>query len=127
MGQAGELERHHQPHHRHRCGFADTGRMRQHDIALQGLQVLALDAHAGQFAEAGIDAVDRLAARDDGLHRLRAAQYGGCASVVQHDLGAAIQRTPLRQGDLAGLQDNRTHDDSGFSRNARARRGHEVG
>ncbi len=126
LGQAGELECHHQPYHRHRRGLAHACRMREHDIALQGLQILALDTHAGQLAEAGVDAIHRLATRHDGLHRLRAAQHRSSTCIVQRDFGTAIQRTPLRQRDLAGLQDNRnTHDDSGFSTDARATRGHE--
>ena len=55
---------------RHR--LADAGRMREHDVALQRREIVGRDAHAGELAEAGIDAVDRLAAGDDGVDRPRA-------------------------------------------------------
>ena len=46
----------------------------EHDVALQGFEVGGVDAHAGQLAEAGVDAVDRLAARHDARHGLGAAR-----------------------------------------------------
>ena len=39
LGQARELERHHQPNDRRGRCLAHAGRMRQHDVALQGLEV----------------------------------------------------------------------------------------
>ena len=69
LGEAGELERHHQPRDGDRHRRADAGGMRQHDVALQRLEVGGLDAHAGQLAEAGVDAVDRLAPGEDGRDR----------------------------------------------------------
>ena len=52
LGQARELERHHQPHDRRRRRLAHAGRMRQHDVALQGLEVVRRDPDARQLAEA---------------------------------------------------------------------------
>ena len=49
--------------------LADAGGVRQHDVTLQRDQVFRADMHAREFAEAGIDAVDRRAARDDGVDR----------------------------------------------------------
>ena len=46
-------------------GFADTRGVRQHQIALQQLELLVGDAGLREQAEAGIDAVGRIAARDD--------------------------------------------------------------
>ncbi len=102
--QAGQLQRQHQPHHRHRHRLADPGRMRQHDIALQGVQVLALDTHAGQLAEAGVDAVHRRALGDDRLHRLRAAQHRFGAGRIQAHAGAAVHGAPLCQAHCARAQ-----------------------
>ena len=42
-------------------GLADARCVRQHDVALQLGQVGRWDAYAGELAEAGVDAVDRLA------------------------------------------------------------------
>ena len=41
LREAGELQRHHQPRDRHRHRLADAGGMREHDVALQCLQVPA--------------------------------------------------------------------------------------
>ena len=60
LRQAGELERHHQPHHREGGGGASAGGMAEHDIALQGGKVFIGDAHAGKFAKAGVDAIDQI-------------------------------------------------------------------
>ena len=72
-GQAGELQRHHQPHDRR---AAPARRRRRHARArcwcCSRARSAGLDAHAGELAEAGVDAVDRLAAGDDGLDRPRA-------------------------------------------------------
>jgi hypothetical protein len=39
-----------------------------HQVALQLLQVSRSDAHIGQFAEAGVDAIGRFIAGDNALH-----------------------------------------------------------
>ena len=76
LRQAGELERHHEPRDRHRGGLAHARAMRQHDVALQFLQVLRGNAHAGQLAKARVDAIDRLAPGDDALHRRGTGGHG---------------------------------------------------
>jgi hypothetical protein len=55
LRQAGQLQRHHQPDHRDRRRLARAGGVGQDDVALQRLQVLVADPHAGQFSEAGVD------------------------------------------------------------------------
>ena len=45
--------------------LADAGGMRQHQIALQRFEIAVGDPHIGELAEAGIDAVDRLALLHD--------------------------------------------------------------
>jgi len=104
LGEAGQLQRHHQPHDRRRHRLTHAGRVREHDIALQGFQILALDAHAGQLAEAGVDAIHRSALGDDVGHGLRTAQHGGGRSRVQPHPRAVMDRAPLRQRDGAGVQ-----------------------
>ena len=94
--EARELQRHHQPHDRRRHRLADAGGVRQHDVALQRREVVAGDAHARELAEAGVDAVDRLAPRDDGVDRPRrsrstAAAHAGSSA----DAGAAVDRAPV--------------------------------
>ena len=44
---------------------------RQHDVALERREVAGGDAHARELSEAGVDAVDRLAAGEDALRRRR--------------------------------------------------------
>ena len=46
---------------RDRRRLADAGGVRQHDVALQLREIGCGDAHARELAEAGIDAIDRLA------------------------------------------------------------------
>ena len=51
-----------------RC-FADARRVRKHDVALQARKVGVVDANVSEFAEPGVDAIDRLAARENALNR----------------------------------------------------------
>jgi hypothetical protein len=55
-----QLQHHHQAHDR--CGdrIADPATVRENEIALQSRGVLAGNLHAGEFAEAGVDAVPRV-------------------------------------------------------------------
>ena len=52
--------------------LADAGGMAQHDIALERREIVVVDADAGELAEAGVDAVDRLRPRA----RMRATAGG---------------------------------------------------
>lgn len=60
-----QLQRHDQPHDILRQWRADAAAMRQDEIALQGGHIGAVDLDRGEFAEAGIDAVDRRIAGGD--------------------------------------------------------------
>src|SRR5688572_11274288 len=71
LTEAGELERHHQPDDRDRRGLPHPGGMREDDVALERGEIGALDADAGELAETGVDAIDRLTTRDDALDRRR--------------------------------------------------------
>lgn len=104
LRQADQLQRHHQPHHAGRHRFAHASSVREHDIALQGGQVFALDAHAGQLAEAGVDAIHRRTLGDDG---------GDCSSTgahyrqrgrIQCKRCTAIDLPPLGESDMAGAK-----------------------
>jgi hypothetical protein len=107
LAEARELERHHQPHVRRRHRLAHAGGMRQHDIALERREIGGADAHAGELAEAGIDAVDRRAARDDGFDcagaRLDRRQRGG----IEPGGGAVGYGAPVGERRVSRLERDR--------------------
>ena len=109
LGQARQLERHHQPNDRRGRRLAHAGRMRQHDVALQGLEVAGRDPDARQFAEAGVDSVDRLALGHDPLDGVGTATDRGAAAGIDRQRGAAIDGAPVRERDEAGPQQNGRH------------------
>ena len=86
--------------------FADARGVRQHDVALKLSEVCGLDAHARQFAEAGIDSVDRFAAGENALDRRRARGYGGVARGIDGQRLAAPDRPPVGERRLAGTDDD---------------------
>ena len=111
MAEARELERHHQPHIRVLHRLADAGGVRQHDVTLQRHQVFRADMHAREFAEAGIDPVDRRAARDDGVDRPGARFDRRERRRIEADARAVGNRAPVgkrcasrRQRDHAPLR-----------------------
>ncbi len=67
--QAGDLHQHDQAHDGIAERLAGADRMRQDQVALQFLQLIVGDAGLGQDAETGVDAVGRIAAFQDVLHR----------------------------------------------------------
>ncbi len=69
LGEAAELQRHHQPRDGDGRRLAHACRVRQHDVALKLREIGLIDPHAGELAEAGVDSVDRLAAGEDALDR----------------------------------------------------------
>ena len=73
VAEARELERHHQPHVRGRIGSPTPAACDSTMLRCSVTRSSGADVHAREFAEAGIDAVDRLAARDDGVDRPRAS------------------------------------------------------
>ena len=107
--EAGELQRHHQPHGRRSHRLADAGRVRQHDVALERGEVFGGDAHAGKPPEAGVDPVDRLTPGDDGLDRPRARfdrrHRGGIephGRALRHGAPVGERRASRRQRDRGG-------------------------
>ncbi|MEY9166480.1 hypothetical protein ABIE78_004599 [Sinorhizobium fredii] len=87
-----QLQGEDQAHDVFRQRLTDAAAMREDEIALQGRHVGTVDLDGGEFAEAGIDAVDGGAARDD---------LGNAPSGV---LDAAIEGA-IEVGRLAGPVD----------------------
>ncbi len=106
LRETAELERHHEPRRRNASRFADARRVREHDVALKLSKVLPSDAHARQFAEAGVDSIDRLAAGENPLDRRRARGHGGMTGRVDGDRRAVPDRAPVGKRRLAGADDD---------------------
>ena len=66
-------------------GSPDAGAMRQHDVALERREIRVGDADRGELPEAGVDAVDRVAPGDDGLHGGGGRLDGGAAATVERE------------------------------------------
>ncbi len=97
LRQRRHLQRQHQPTTGRGAGFADAGGVREHDVALKRRQVVVIDAHARQLAEAGIDAVDGLSLTKDALYpplhfRRRQANTPDRASRLHRDRRRATGR-----------------------------------
>ncbi len=122
VAEAGQLQRHHQAGDGTWHGRAGAGGMAEHDIALKCFQVGGLDARRGELAEAGIDAIDRLAARQDAFDRCRAGGDRRYTGRIEPRGRAAIDVPPLRQADGAGHEDERVRLLGGH-RALRGRRG----
>ena len=67
--EAEQFQHNHQPDDMARQRFAEPAAVRQDQIALQLGQPIVGDARVGEQPEAGVDAVDRVAAGDDPLDR----------------------------------------------------------
>ena len=67
-------QRHRCAHDRHRQRIADTGGVTAQQIELQLGERVVRDAHVGEVAEAGVDAVDRRVLLDGGVH------HGACGA-----------------------------------------------
>ena len=109
LGQAPELQGHHQPDDRSGRRLADAGGMRKHDVALQPREVRLGDANAGEFAEAGIHAIDRLALAHDARDRRGARLDPRPAGGIEDRAGAAVDRAPIREGRRAGIEEDVGH------------------
>jgi hypothetical protein len=78
-----QFQSHHEPGDVGGHGIAHTCAMRQDQVALKRCGVIGLDLHRGQFAETGIDAIDRLAALCSRRDLRRRALNGWPGSVVK--------------------------------------------
>ena len=86
-----------------------TGRVRKHEVALERLQVMGIDANGCELAEPSIDAVDGSAFGDDRRHRGRAPFNKMRTGRSKRSAGSAIDLAPLGQGDLSRLQKDVAH------------------
>jgi hypothetical protein len=105
--EARELQRHHQPHIGRPHRLADPGGVGEHDVALERGEVRGGNVHAGELAEAGVDAINRLAARDDGIDRPRARLDHRRRGGVEPHGRAVCDRAPLHQGRASRRQRDR--------------------
>ena len=83
-----QLQNDHQPRDVARKRIAEAGAVRKDEICLKLGQALVRDARVGEEAEAGIDAVDGLAACDDALDRARGFGDAGHRGFVEPGLGS---------------------------------------
>ena len=84
-GEAGDLEHQDQADHVIGQGRTHARAVRQHEIPLQRFELIFRDVRLCEFAEAGVDAVRRLAGGDDALHRRRCTGDGSGARRVERD------------------------------------------
>ena len=104
LRQRRELQRHHQAHDGRRRRGPDARGVRQHDVALEDPEVGRLDANVGEFPEAGVDAVNRLASPDDPCDGCSACRDPVPAGRVERRRCAAIDLRPCRKRNVAGFQ-----------------------
>jgi hypothetical protein len=107
--QARRLHRQDQPDHVIGQGRAGSDGMREDEIALQRREIAIGDAHAGELAEAGIDAIGHGPGRNDVIDDgLRCSD--SCAALGrQRDGGTAEHVAPMGQGGLARCQGECRH------------------
>ena len=105
-------QQHHRPDGIGRKRFTNPGRMTADEVELQLASLVRRDAHVGEFPKAGVDAVDRLAARYGrfdrparllyGCERLGIERHGSTVACHGHDIrdseGMAIQRDGFCHG-----------------------------
>jgi hypothetical protein len=85
-----ELQRHHQPHDARRQRLPVPAACDSTMLLLQLIQIRGVDAHVGELAETGVDAIHRLAARENPRHRRRTVFDSGAARGVEPRRGATI-------------------------------------
>ena len=93
--EAEQLEQDHQPRDVARQRVAETGAVRQDQVGLELGQAVVGNARVGEQAEAGVDAIDRLARGDDALDR------GGGGGDALHR--RVVERAAAPEPELAEL------------------------
>src|SRR5256885_15630185 len=83
---------------------AEPGAVRKDEVGLKLGKAVGRDARIGEHAEAGIDAVDRLAASDDALDRGGGAGDALHRGVVETRLGAGPQLAQGREVDVRRVE-----------------------
>ncbi len=106
LRQRGQLERQHQPHHGLRRRRTYTGGVTEDYITLERRQISVMDARRGQFAETGIDAVDRLAPGQNAGDGGGALSHSRDTGRIELESRAAIDIAPDGQGNSAGREDH---------------------
>jgi hypothetical protein len=101
LGEAAELQRHHEARHCDGSGLADPRGVREHDVALKLGEIGGLNPHACQLAEAGIDSIDRIAARQNPPDRGGARSDSGTMGRVDRNGVAAPYLAPVDKRRLA--------------------------
>ena len=100
-----DLQRENQTHHRIRQRFADARRVREQKVPLQELEFLRRYAGLREQAEAGIDAVSRIADRDDFVdQRARRSDATAVRSAEMQVRGLFVELSQHRQRQLPGAQ-----------------------
>ena len=102
--EAEQLQDNHQPNDMARQCVAEPAAVRQDQVALQLGQAVGCDAGAGEQAEAGVDAVNRLAAGDDAVDRSGGDANAGEAGVVEAGGSAGPQLAQGGEVDGFGIQ-----------------------
>ena len=106
-GQAGDLEGDDEADDRRRERLPDPDRVGEDEVPLEELELLGRDVGRGEAAEAGVDAVGRLAAGHDGgdgrRPRVDGRQGGG---IEVEGLAAAGDAAQVGEGEVAGAQEH---------------------
>ena len=106
LAETGQLQRHHQPHNVDRRWLSGTGSMAEHNIPLQGRQIILINADAGEFSKTGVDSVYRFVFGQNPCDRCGAFGNRSGGGWSQPCARAAIDCPPVGQRHLARNQDN---------------------
>ena len=103
-----DLQEQDQPHDLRCEGRAGAGGMRADQIDLKSLQIGVGNARLGELAEAGVDAIDRLAGGEELIDQGMALGNGGdgCGSDVEGDRPGEGM-ADIVQGEIVGVDDDR--------------------
>ena len=97
-------------HRRVRERRADAGRVRAHEVELQRREFVVGDPCLRELAEAGVDAVERLAGREPRAHRRERRLDGAPPALGEGKrIRAARDAAQVRERDRTGLQRERRH------------------
>ena len=104
--EADQLEDDHQPDGVARQRVAEPAAVAEDQVALEVGELVGGDAGLGEQAEAGVDAVDGLAAGDDAVDRGGGGVDRGERGVGQAGGRAAPQVAQCGERDVAGIEDD---------------------
>ena len=108
--EACRLQHQDHPHRRVRERRADAGRVRAHEVELQRREFVVGDPCLCELAEAGVDAVERLAGREPRAHRRERRLDGAPPALGEGKrIRAARNAAQVRERDRTGFQCERRH------------------